>query len=139
VVGFDNKNVLVVGSMTASQALSRGIRDAVSFGPVLVVNGEPAKFLGQSGGVNPRSVIGQREDGAVLLLAVNGRQPGSLGATYKDLAEMMVEYGAVNAANLDGGSSSMLYYNGELLNTCSSVYGPRRIPSAFLVKGADPS
>lgn len=133
VVGFDQKNVLHVGSMTGRQALAQGFRDAVSFGPVLVVNGKPAEFVGNGGGVNPRSVIGQRADGSVLLVAVDGRQPHSLGATYKDMAELLVKYGAVNAGNLDGGSSTMLYYQGELLNTCAALGGPRRIPTAFLV------
>lgn len=133
VIGFDKKNVLHVGSMTAQEALDKGMRDAVSFEPVLVVNGKPAEFSGTGGGLNPRTAIGQREDGSVLLLVIDGRQPHSLGATYKDLVDVMLEYGAVNAGNLDGGSSSMLYYNGELINTCASLYGPRKIPTSFLV------
>lgn len=133
VMGFDRKNVFRVGSMTAQEALDMGIRDAVSFSPALVVNGKPAEFVGTGGGLNPRTAIGQREDGSVLLLVIEGRQPSSIGASYKDLVDLMVEYGAVNAANLDGGSSSMLYYEGELLTSCASLYGPRKIPSAFLV------
>ena len=68
-----------------------------------------------------------------LLLVIDGRQPQSLGATYQDCIQVMQEWGAVNAANLDGGSSSMLYYEGELISVCSSLYGPRRIPTAILV------
>ncbi len=135
VVGFDRQNVLHVGRMTSAEAQAKGIRDAVSFGPVLIVNGKPSQFAGYGGGLNPRTAIGQREDGAVLLLAIDGRQPHSLGASYKDLVEIMQEYGAVNAANLDGGSSTMMYYNGELINSCASLYGPRLIPTAFVVKG----
>lgn len=133
IMGFDQKNVFHVGSMTAQEALDKGIRDAVSFFPALVVNGKETEIQGTGGGLNPRTAIGQREDGSVLLLVVNGRQPDSLGATYKDLAEVMLEYGAINAGNLDGGSSSTLYYNGELLTTCASLYGPRKIPNGFLV------
>lgn len=134
VVGFDINNVLHVGTMTTQEMEKRKIRDAVSFGPTLIVNSNPAKFQGNSGGLNPRSAIGQRADGAVLLLSIDGRQSHSLGANYRDMIDIMVEYGAVNAGNLDGGSSSMLYYNGELINTCASLYGPRKIPNAFVVK-----
>ncbi len=134
VIGFDNDNILHVGTMTGQQAKDAGIRDAVCFGPVLIVNGNPTnseKDLG--GGFNPRSAIGQTADGTVLLLVIDGRQPGSLGATYDDLISVMLEHGAVNAANLDGGSSSMMIYNDELVTVCSSLYGPRRMPSCWLV------
>ena len=74
-----------------------------------------------------------RADGAVLLLVIDGRQASSLGASYKDCAKIMLEYGAVNAANLDGGSSSMMMYQGEILNVSSSLYGSRRLPDAVVV------
>ncbi len=134
VVGFDQKNMLHVGTMTGQQAMDKGLRDAVSFGPALVVNGNPLESSGTGGGLNPRTAIGQREDGSVLILVIDGRQPHSLGATHKDLVDVMMEFGAINACNLDGGSSSMMYYQGELQTICSSLYGPRRIPTAILVK-----
>ena len=90
--------------MTAQAALDRGVRDAVSFGPVLVVNGEAVEVNGSGSGLNPRTAIGQREDGSILLVVIDGRQVNSLGASYSDVIELMLEYGAVNAANLDGGS-----------------------------------
>ena len=132
-VGFDQKNVLHVGTMTAGEALDKGMRDAVSFGPALVINGNPAENAGSGGGLNPRTALGQRADGSVLILVIDGRQPHSLGATHKDLVDVMVQFDAINACNLDGGSSSMLYYEGELISVCSSLYGPRRIPTAILV------
>ena len=133
-VGFDQDNKLVVGVMTGSQAIERGIRDAVTFGPALVVNGEPVGVSGSGSGLNPRSAIGQRADGAVLMLVIDGRQVNSLGATLSDLIEIMLEYGAVNAANLDGGSSSLLYYEGEYLNRGVVLTGSRDIPTAFIVR-----
>ncbi len=133
VIGFDQNDVLVVGNMTGQQALDRGLRDAVSFGPVFIVNGKAVDITGNGGGLNPRTVIGQRADGAVLLLVIDGRQASSLGASYKDCAQVMLDYGAVNAANLDGGSSSTLLYNGETLSVSSSLYGPRRLPNAIVV------
>lgn len=133
IIGLNKDNVLVVGSMTASKALQTGIRDAVSFGPALIVNGEPTK-ASKGGGLNPRTAIGQRKDGAILLLVIDGRQSASLGASYGDITQIMLKYGAVNAANLDGGSSSVMYYKGKLLNTCCSLYGPREMPTCIIVK-----
>ncbi|MGN0515036.1 MAG: phosphodiester glycosidase family protein [Lachnospiraceae bacterium] len=132
-IGLNKDNVLIAGTMTARKALETGIRDAVSFGPILVLNGE-ATQASQGGGLNPRTAIGQRSDGAILLLVIDGRQSSSLGASYADLAEIMIEYGAVNAANLDGGSSSVMYYKGELLNSCASLSGPRKMPTCILVQ-----
>lgn len=133
IIGMNQDNILVVGSMTAQKALDIGIRDAVSFGPILVINGE-ATAASQGGGLNPRTAIGQRGDGAMLLLVIDGRQSSSLGASYSDVTKIMLEYGAVNAANLDGGSSSVMYYEGELLNSCSSLYGPREMPTCIVVR-----
>lgn len=134
VVGFDDKNVLRVGTMTIAKTKEMKLRDAVSFGPALIINGKPAQIWGSGGGLNPRTAIGQREDGTVLLLVIDGRQPQSLGASYKDLVDIMVEHKAINAGNLDGGSSSMMYYKGELMNQCASLYGPRKIATGFIVK-----
>ena len=110
------------------------IRDAITFGPRLIVNGEPANVKGQSSGLNPRTAIGQRADGAVLMLVIDGRQSSSLGATYSDLIKVMVEYGAVNAINLDGGSSSLMYYRGNYLNNGVVLTGSREMPTAFIVR-----
>ncbi len=134
VVGFDQDNKLVVGVMNGSQALARGLRDAVTFGPALVVNGEPVSVTGSGSGLNPRSAIGQRADGAVLLLVIEGRKANALGATLSDIIQVMLDYGAVNASNLDGGSSSMLYYNGEYVNAGVVLTGSRYIPTAFIVR-----
>ena len=84
-------------------------------------------------GVNPRTGIAQRSDGAVMLLVIDGRQLHSQGATYEDMAEVVLEYGAVNAYNLDGGSSSMMWYQGDYVNHCASVVGIRPVPTTFLV------
>lgn len=134
IIGFDDNDIFIVGSMTAQEALDRGIRDAVSWGPLLIVNGVPADVGGTGGGVNPRTAIGQRADGAVLLLIVDGRQTHSLGATISDLINVFVEFEAVNAANLDGGGSTVFYYKGEIYNKISSIYGARGVPTAIVVR-----
>lgn len=137
VVGFDANHIMHVGNFSGRMAMDLKIESAVSFGPgpVLVINGKPMneeKLLG--GGLNPRTAIGQRADGAILLLVVDGRQVESLGATYDDLVDIMLAFGAVNAANLDGGSSTRMHYKGQCLNNSSSLVGERWLPNTILVK-----
>lgn len=134
IVGFDKNDRLVVGTLTGQECIDRGIRDAVTFGPTFIVNGKAASVSGTGGGLNPRSVLGQRADGAVLMLAIDGRQAHSMGASYKDCIDVMLEFGAVNAGNLDGGSSTIMVHNGEFVNICASLYGSRQLPNAFIVK-----
>ena len=133
VIGIDKDNRLVIGTMNGYEINNRGIRDAIVWGPALIVNGEPVD-VGKGGGLNPRSAIGQRADGAMLLLVIDGRQPSSMGATYLDVIGIMQSYGAVNAANLDGGNSSSMVYKGEIITTPAGVYGERTIPTFILVE-----
>lgn len=135
VLGFDANHILHVGTMSGQEALDLGLVTAVSFppGPTLIQNGVKFKNLG--GGYNPRTCVGQRADGAVLLVVIEGRHPDSIGATYDDLAELMEEYGAVNAGNLDGGSSSAMIYLGEQITKGSNLIGSRPICTAILVLG----
>ncbi len=134
VIGFDDQDRLLIGTMTGEEAIAAGVRDAVAWGPVLIVNGEPMEVGDSGGGLNPRSAIGQRSDGAVLLLVIDGRQTNSLGASYADIIEIMLEYGAVNAANLDGGTSSSMVYEGEVITNVCSLYGERPLPTCFVVR-----
>lgn len=129
-VGFDADHIMHVGKLTAKDVKEKNIQYGVSFGPVLISNGEPATL---TSGVNPRTAIGQRSDGAVLMLVIDGRQVISLGATYNDLIEIFQEYGAVNACNLDGGSSTLMWFGGDYINNCASVIGIRPVPTTFLV------
>ncbi len=134
IIGFDSNHILHVGTMSAREALDAGVTDACSFGPALIINGIPCNSTGNlSGGYNPRTAIGQRADGAVLMLVVEGRQLGSLGATFDDLVEIMQSFDAVNASNLDGGGSSLMVYDGGSLNTSAYIYGERVLASSFLV------
>ncbi len=152
--GFNEDDVLVVAkTMSASQAKELNIRDGCCFGPVLIVNGvvNDAEFSGNSG-FNPRTAIGQRADGVVLFVCIDGRQAGSLGGTYADIINIMVEYGAVNACNLDGGASSTMLYKdteGRYDGSSNTRYGedivminnyailqemPRKMPTFFMVR-----
>lgn len=133
VAGFDENHILHVGNMTGQQALDCGIKFGTNFanGPVLIQDGVSRKDI--VSGINPRTCIGQTADGTVLLIAIEGRLADSLGATYDDLVEIMEEYGAINAVNLDGGSSSGMYYEGERITRSSSLIGDRPLPTAIIV------
>ena len=131
--GIDDKGILHVGIKSADEIREKNIQEGVGYGPVLVANGQPMSDETLMSGLNPRTAIGQRSDGAILMLVVDGRRATSLGASFKDEAEQMLAFGAVNATNLDGGSSSLMWMNGEYLNNKAAVIGVREIPDAFLV------
>ncbi|MDP4144403.1 MAG: phosphodiester glycosidase family protein [Bacillota bacterium] len=134
IIGFDDNNVLILGLYTLREAEQLHIRDAISFFPYLIVNGKPQIIKGDGGwGINPRTAIGQTKDGTVLLLVIDGRQISSIGVTLKDIQDIMLKYGAVNAANLDGGSSSTMYLHDKLINHPCSSAGERYLPTAFMI------
>lgn len=133
-VGFDRKDRLIVGEFSDWEA--RDMRDAFQYHPALIINGDKV-IEGASGwGLQPRTVIGQAKNGMVLFLVVDGRQVGySLGATMGDCADILEEYGAYNAGACDGGSSSVLAYDGVILNKPSTnMPTGRYLPNAWLVK-----
>jgi len=134
IVGFDDQGKLKIGNMTAAQAEQKNIRDAVTFGPNLIVDGKSA-ISGDGGwGIAPRTGIGQMADGTVIFVVIDGRQPTwSIGATLRDLMNVFDDYHAVNAVNLDGGSSSELVYDGKVINKLWDIFGERYIPTAFVV------
>lgn len=131
-IGFDYNDQLNIGTYTEVD----DYRDAVEFKPILVLDGEK-QVSGSSGwGIQPRSAIGQTKDGQVLMLVVDGRQPGySIGCTMGDLADVLSRYDAQQACNLDGGSSSIMYYRGRKITRPSSgdKENGRLLPNAFVV------
>ena len=135
VIGLDYDNNLIVGSYTKSELLKLNLRDAVEPFYKLIINGENRIKSGNGGyGLHPRTAIGQTLDGSILMLVIDGRQLHSIGATMKDCQDILASYGAINAAALDGGSSAVMYYDGEIKTKPSNgtTYG-RYLPSAFLV------
>jgi len=137
-IGFTKDNVLVLTKESPEQAIQNGMEDAVEFGPFLVVNGKRAVAKGNGGwGISSRTIIAQRKDGIVLFFVIDGRQPGySLGIDLVEMTDLLVKYKAYNAANLDGGASSSLVINGEIINKpCAvSATGERWIPNSWMVK-----
>lgn len=153
-IGFDNKDILRIISLenmnendVINLVKKEGIRDAVTFQEEttdannhfvkLIINGEKRESNGLGSGSNPRTAIGQREDGTVLFLVTDGRGiSGHLGATANDLIDIMEKYGAINAANIDGGSSSTMYYENKYLQTSVTLYYSNSswlLPEAFIV------
>ncbi len=154
-VGFTEDNILQIIDISkmSSQDVEdmvaeMKIRDAVTFQEEasdannhfvqLIINGESREMNGMGSGLNPRTAIGQRADGSVLMFVTDGRgKSGHLGASCADLIAVMEEFDAVNAANLDGGSSSCMYYNGEYLMSSVTFYYTNsswRLPAGFIVK-----
>ncbi|MDF2924665.1 MAG: hypothetical protein K0R57_3579 [Paenibacillaceae bacterium] len=136
VVGFTKEGILVVGKYTIDQLVEMGISEAVMFYPRVIANGKGLITSGDGGwGRGPRTAIGQKEDGTVIIMVIDGRQSHSVGATLKELQDLMLAEGVVNAGFLDGGASSELVTEEGLLTKPSSRYGERRLPSALLVFG----
>ena len=136
IVGLDKEGKMLAGKYSLDELLELGVSEAVSFSPRIIVNGKGLiPNRAQGWGIAPRTVMAQRADGAILFLLIDGRQPGhSLGATLYDAQEILLEHGAVIAANLDGGSSTVLVAEGgEIVNKPSSSSGERYLPTAFLV------
>lgn len=137
-IGFTNENVLMLTKDSPEVAIQNGMRDAVEFGPFLIVNGKRSIARGNGGwGISSRTVIAQRQDGIVLFFIIDGRQPGySIGINMVDLTNLLVRYKAYNAANLDGGASTDLVINGKIINKpCAySATGERWIPNAWVLK-----
>ena len=138
-LGFDEKDRLVVGGMDNWEDYN--IRDGIQFHPTLIVDGEKVVKDSAGWGLQPRTVVGQCKNGVVLFLVADGRQPGySLGATMEDCADVLLQYGAVSAAACDGGSSSVMAYNGEIINKPSTdMPTGRYLPNAWIVERKTPA
>ena len=134
-IGFNNDNKLVLTHSTGEEALKQGMRDALEFGPFLIVNGEQIKYGSSAGGYSraARVAIAQRRDGVVLFLVTEGVHTN--GPTLKEVAETLAKYGAYNAANLDGGSSAQLVINNKLVNNPLNVFGQKITNGREVVSG----
>ena len=136
-IGFTNDNKLLLTYATGEDAIKSGMRDALEFGPFLIVNGKPLEFSDTTVGGYSRAArvaIAQRKDGVVLFLVTEGTH--AAGPTMLEVIESLQKYGAYNAANLDGGTSSQLTINGNIINTPKNIYGQvvtggRRVVSGF--------
>jgi exopolysaccharide biosynthesis protein len=150
--GFTEDNILIVhkDNISKAQAEELNIRDGCCFGPVLIMNEEiNMEAYNKVSGLNPRTAIGQRADGAVVFVCIDGRQPSSMGGEYADVIDIMVEYGAINACNMDGGSSTVMLYRDtygiygeagavQMMNSYSLLQSePRKMPDFWLIRPAE--
>ncbi|KOA18227.1 hypothetical protein CLHOM_31050 [Clostridium homopropionicum DSM 5847] len=134
-IGFNKDNILIAGNYSLNEIKKMNIRDGLSYFCRLIVNGKGLiEESSNNSGIQPRTAIGQTKDGKILMLVIDGRQLHSIGATLKQVQDIMLEYSAYNAVSLDGGSSSVMYYKNEIVSKPSSQYGERFLPSIFIVK-----
>ena len=134
-IGLTEEGELVLGKYTYQEAIDIGIVSGLQFGPYIIVNVHNQITKSNAGGLHPRMAIGQKKDGTILFVCIDGRQPGySVGTTLLELQKIFERYGAYNAANLDGGSSATMYYDGKVVNKTSTPIGERYLPNAFIIE-----
>ena len=124
----DNKMYIV----DSDSEVGEGTRDACEFQPAVIIDGEVMSSEWNS--PNPRAVLGQTSRLETMMVVVEGRLSDSLGCGVEDIAEKMLEYGCVQALNLDGGTSAIMYYEGEYITRCSNTAlpGGRTLPTAWV-------
>ncbi|NLM22116.1 MAG: phosphodiester glycosidase family protein [Peptococcaceae bacterium] len=134
IVGLNKEGKLIAEDMTAEQVLEKQIMEAVTFYPVLIRDGKPL-IKGDGGwGIGPRTGIGQKADGTIIMVVIDGRQPTwSIGAKLSDLMDVFMKYHAIIAVNLDGGSSTTMVFRDKIINKVCGFFGERYIPTAFVV------
>lgn len=129
---------MLAGKYSINELKALDVQEAVSFKPVLIKDGVPTALEGSDGarGIAPRTAIGQRADGSIVMMVIDGRDLVSgLGCTITELQSLMLTKGeCVTAINLDGGKSSTMYLNGQVINNVSNGLGERYIASSIIVK-----
>ena len=135
IAGLDAEDHMWAGYYDYEECVDLGIRDAVCFGPALIVDGVKADPSTFESGIGARTAIGQREDGAVVMVVIDGRQGYSIGVTFEDCVSIMADkFGCINASNMDGGNSSCMYFDGQAVNrSANQAGGTRYLPDAWLV------
>jgi len=134
VIGITQGGILLAGKYTPSELDDLDIREAVSFAPRLIHEGKGLIRNPQDGwGYAPRTAIAQLKDGTIVFAIVDGRQLHSVGATLYDIQQLFLELGAITAANLDGGASTELFKDGEIMNKPATRLGERPIPTVWIV------
>lgn len=137
IVGFTSSGRLISGAYSLQDLKNMHVTQALNFGPTLVKNGVGLIQGIGDWGYAPRTAIGQRADGTVILVVTDGRELtgwSDVGASLGDIQNLMLQYGAVTAANLDGGSSATMFYRGNLVNEPTDILGQREVGTAVIVR-----
>lgn len=119
IIGMSNDNKLMLVHATGEKAVEMGMRDGLEFGPFLIIDGKRQTNLKPTKAA--RNMIAQRDDGIILFLVTDGLSYS--GITFNEGTDVLEKYGATTAANLDGGASTQLVVNGELLNSPKNALG----------------
>ena len=119
IIGMSNDNKLMLVHTTGEKAVEMGMRDGLEFGPFLIIDGKRQTNLKPTKAA--RNMIAQRDDGIILFLVTDGLSYS--GITFNEGIDVLEKYGATTAANLDGGASTQLVVNGELLNSPKNALG----------------
>ncbi|WP_297425221.1 phosphodiester glycosidase family protein [Clostridium sp.] len=135
VVAFTKDGELIVGDHSIAQLKKLNVVEAMCFRkPNIIINGVRQVKNKTEEGLNPRTAVGQKEDGTVIFLVIDGRKVTAPGASLYDVQEIMMSRGAVNAGALDGGYSSTMYYKGNVINSPNAWDGERSVATAFYVE-----
>ena len=132
VTAFTSDGRLIVGDHTLQELLDKNVQEAISFRNSLIINGKTVAV--ENEGLNPRTAIGQKADGTIVMLVVDGRKGFKTGASLKEIQNILLQQGVVNASNLDGGSSTTMYFNGEVINDPCDWNGERTVATVLYVK-----
>ena len=135
VVAFTAEGKLIVGDHSLKELQALNVKEAMCFRkPNIIINGKRQVKDKMSEGFNPRTAVGQKADGTVIFLVIDGRKINKVGATLYDVQEIMMDRGAIDAGALDGGYSSTMYYKGEVINSPNAWNGERSVATAFYVE-----
>ncbi|MBC8062334.1 MAG: phosphodiester glycosidase family protein [Clostridiaceae bacterium] len=138
VTALTSSGTLIVGNYSVNELKKLNVTEALCFRPpVLIIKGkgqvtnqDVAKY-----GLQPRTAIGQTANGTILLLVMDGRENIiKSGASLKDVQDELLRRGAITASNLDGGFSSTMYYDGELVNSPHGWNGERYVATSIIVE-----
>lgn len=132
VAAFTSSGKLIVGKHSLNELLAQNVTEALSFDPALIINGETVSV--DTAGLNPRTAIGQKADGTVVMVVVDGRRALKPGATLKDVQNILLQQGVINGTSMDGGSSSTMYFDGDVINNPCDWNGERTVATAIYVK-----
>lgn len=135
VIAFTKGGELIVGDHTVAELKKLNVQEAMCFRkPNIIINGVRQIKNTAEEGLNPRTAVGQKADGTIIFLVIDGRKITTPGASLYDVQEIMMERGAVNAGALDGGYSSTMYYKGNVINSPNAWDGERSVATAFYVE-----
>ncbi|MDS0527900.1 phosphodiester glycosidase family protein [Clostridium sp. SHJSY1] len=140
ILSITKEGKLLISDTTPTALLSKKkddkntITEAMSYVTTLVKNGKPVTIAKDEGSA-PKTMIGQRTDGSMVLVVLDSSLPGGrICATLEEARKVMLDLNCYTAVNLDGGKSTTMYYKGEVINNPSYALGERPISSGFVVK-----